>query len=466
MQHQPVLSDRQGLLMKEQQHLTVFALTKYIRRKFDADPHLQDVYVKGEISNFKQHSSGHLYFTLKDEKARILAVMFSSYNRSMKFRPENGMKILIKGDITVYESSGQYQIYVKEMQPDGIGDLFLAYEQLKERLDQEGLFSQRYKKELPKHPQTVGVITSPTGAAIRDILTTIKRRYPIANILIFPALVQGEQGAASVVKAIETANNVKEIDVLIVGRGGGSIEELWTFNEEAVARAIFTSTIPIISAVGHETDFTIADFVADMRAPTPTAAAELAVPHIEDLIEKVLTRQARLIRAMKEKVSFQQERYVRLKKSYAFRYPRRLYEQKLEQVDKVTEALVRNAKKLSVMKSDEYLQVTKRLNRQHPQELLKGSQEQHSRLTKALNRSMAEIHSKKQKEFSGVLSTLEALSPLKIMERGYSLSYTEDGHLIKKTSQVKKGDEIRVQLPDGQVNCTVRNVEESEGNGR
>lgn len=464
-QHQPALSDRQGFYMKEQRHLTVFALTKYIKRKFDADPHLQGIYVKGEISNFKQHSSGHMYFTLKDEKARILAVMFSSFSRSMKFLPENGMKVLIKGDITVYEPGGQYQIYVKEMSPEGIGDLFLAYEQLKERLEKEGLFSYQYKKELPKFPQTVGVITSPTGAAIRDIITTIKRRFPITNILIFPALVQGEQGASSVVKSIEAANRNKKIDVLIVGRGGGSIEELWNFNEEAVARAIFASEIPIISAVGHETDFTIADFVADMRAPTPTAAAELAVPHIDDLMEKVLNRQARLIRAMKEKVSSQQDRYNRLKKSYAFRYPRRLYEQKLEQVDRLTELLVRNASKLSVTKSEQHLQLTKRLERSHPEELLGISKENHFRMTKRLDRSMTGILSEKQKEFSAVIATLEALSPLRIMERGYSLAYSEDGKLIKKTSQVKKDDAIRVQLPDGQINCIVKNVEESEGNG-
>ncbi|TCN22920.1 exodeoxyribonuclease VII large subunit [Mesobacillus foraminis] len=448
--------------MKEQRHLTVHALTKYIKRKFDADPHLQDVYVKGEISNFKQHSSGHMYFTLKDEKARILAVMFTKFNRSVKFRPENGMKVLLRGEITLYEPSGQYQIYVKEMQTDGVGDLFLAFEQLKERLEKEGLFSQRYKKPLPRHPQTVGVITSPTGAAIRDIITTIKRRYPVANILIIPALVQGDQGAASIVRAIQLANKRTDIDTLIVGRGGGSIEELWSFNEEIVARAIFASAIPVISAVGHETDFTIADFVADMRAPTPTAAAELAVPHIDELMERVLNRQTRLIRAMKEKIGGQQERFMRLKKSYAFRYPRRLYEQKVEQVDRLTESLYRGARKLTGMKADDHSLLLRRLQRKHPEELRRASQESHLRQTRALNRAMAAILSEKQKEFSGIVSTLEALSPLKIMERGYSLAYAEDGSLIKKASQIKKNDSIQVRLPDGQLDCVVTNVEESE----
>ncbi|MCM3586385.1 exodeoxyribonuclease VII large subunit [Mesobacillus maritimus] len=450
--------------MKDNRHLTVFALTKYIKRKFDADPHLQGMYVKGEISNFKQHSSGHMYFTLKDEKARILAVMFSRYSRNMKFLPENGMKVLIKGDVTVYEPTGQYQIYVKEMQPDGIGDLFLAYEQLKKRLEEEGLFSKTAKKTLPPYPRTVGVITSPTGAAVRDIITTIKRRYPITNILLFPALVQGGQGATSIVKSIELANQRKEIDVLIVGRGGGSIEELWNFNEEAVARAIFASKVPIISAVGHETDFTIADFVADMRAPTPTAAAELAVPNIDDLLERVLNRQVRLVRAMKEKIGFQQQRYHRLKRSYAFRYPQRLYEQKLEQVDRVTEALRKSASKLSVTKAEDHLKLLRRLERKHPDELVKVSKENHFRLTKRLERSMGATLSEKQKEFAGMLSTLEALSPLRIMERGYSLSYNEDGKLIKTVSNVNKDDKIQVQLPDGRIHCVVSNIEESEGN--
>lgn len=285
----------------EQRYLTVNALTKYIKRKFDADPHLQDCYVKGEISNFKQHSSGHMYFTLKDDKARLLAIMFASANRSMKFKPENGMQVLVSGDLSVYEASGQYQIYIKDMKPDGVGELFLAFEQLKAKLTEEGLFSPENKLALPKYPKTVGVVTSPTGAAIRDIVSTIKRRYPIANILLLPALVQGDQAAASIAKAIKYANTTGKIDVLIIGRGGGSIEELWAFNEEVVARAIFSSKIPIISAVGHETDFTIADFVADLRAPTPTAAAELAVPHIDELIERILNRQTRMLRAMKEK---------------------------------------------------------------------------------------------------------------------------------------------------------------------
>ena len=445
----------------EKRFLTVGALTKYIKRKFDADPHLHDCLVKGEISNFKQHSSGHMYFTLKDDKARILAVMFSSANRRMKFTPENGMKVLVRGDVTVYEGSGQYQIYVHDMQPDGVGDLYLAFEQLKEKLTKEGLFAVEHKKPIPKFPATVGVVTSPTGAALRDIITTIKRRYPIAKILILPALVQGDQAAPSITDAINQANEKKHgIDVLIVGRGGGSIEELWAFNEEIVARAIYGSTIPIISAVGHETDFTIADFVADLRAPTPTGAAELAVPHIDEWIERVLTKQTRIMRAMKEKVNFQSNKLQRIEKSYAFRYPRRLYEQKLEQLDRATELLVTNSQKLLAVKMTQLEQLEKRISRNHPDEKIQKAKEEQNKKTKALYRAMSIVLSNKQAEFKSTLSTLQALSPLKIMERGYSLTYNDKGNLVKSIQQVEVKDHVKITLADGTLNCQVVEKEE------
>ena len=445
----------------EKRFLTVGALTKYIKRKFDADPHLHDCLVKGEISNFKQHSSGHMYFTLKDDKARILAVMFSSANRRMKFTPENGMKVLVRGDVTVYEGSGQYQIYVHDMQPDGVGDLYLAFEQLKEKLTKEGLFAVEHKKPIPKFPATVGVVTSPTGAALRDIITTIKRRYPIAKILILPALVQGDQAAPSITDAINQANEKKHgIDVLIVGRGGGSIEELWAFNEEIVARAIYESTIPIISAVGHETDFTIADFVADLRAPTPTGAAELAVPHIDEWIERVLTKQTRIMRAMKEKVNFQSNKLQRIEKSYAFRYPRRLYEQKLEQLDRATELLVTNSQKLLAVKMTQLEQLDKRISRNHPDEKIQKAKEEQNKQTKALYRAMSIVLSNKQAEFKSTLSTLQALSPLKIMERGYSLTYNDKGNLVKSIQHVEVKDHVKITLADGTLNCQVVEKEE------
>lgn len=450
--------------MSEKQYLTIHALTKYIKRKFDADPHLQNIYVKGEISNFKQHSSGHMYFSLKDERARILAVMFSRANHALKFIPENGMKVLVRGDITVYEQGGQYQLYVNDMQPDGVGDLFLAYEQLKEKLEKEGLFSHENKKNLPKYPRTIGVITSPTGAAIRDILTTLERRYPLGKVIIFPALVQGEQAAPSIVQAIESAHSFHQtIDLLIVGRGGGSIEDLWAFNEEIVARAIHRSEIPVISAVGHETDYTIADFVADLRAPTPTAAAELAVPHVEELIERLLVSQGRLTRAINEKLSRYRERLATIEKSYAFRYPMRLYEQQLEQVDKLTEQLIRTSKRIYTEKDEKLLQINLRLKRNEPAQLIKKNEVELTRLSNQLNKAIDDIFLHKKKDFTLLLSTLEALNPLKIMERGYSVVYSDDDEkLVKSVTGIEKSDQVHIHLSDGRLHCEVLKVEESD----
>lgn len=446
--------------MNEQRYLTITALTKYIKRKFDVDPHLQNVFVKGEISNFKQHSSGHMYFTLKDEKARILAVMFSSMNRALKFIPENGMQVIVSGEITVYEATGQYQMYIKDMKPDGVGELYFAYEQLKRKLEDEGLFSAQHKKMLPRYPATVSVITSPTGAAVRDIMTTIKRRYPIAQIVVIPALVQGDQAPKSIVKAIETANQMEKNDVIILGRGGGSIEELWAFNEEIVARAIFASQVPIISAVGHETDFTIADFVADRRAPTPTGAAEIAVPHIGELLDRVLNTQSRLTRTMREQINIQKTKLTRVQKSYAFRYPRRLYEQKLEALDRATEQLARSTNRVLVQKREEHTQLQRRLVNNHPEGLLQRSKQKHDFSNRTLVRTMNTIFLNKQKDFTRMISMLGALSPLKIMERGYSIAYQEDGKLVKSITQLKVNDSVEIHVTDGNIQCKVMNVGE------
>ncbi|MCU9613830.1 exodeoxyribonuclease VII large subunit [Caldibacillus lycopersici] len=451
--------------MSEERYLTVQALTKYIKRKFDYDPYLQDFYVKGEISNFKRHSSGHMYFTLKDEKARILAVMFAASAKKLRFEPENGMNVLLRGEITVYEPSGQYQIYVKEMQPDGIGGLYLAFEQLKEKLEKEGLFKKEYKKKLPPFPTMVGVITSPTGAAIRDIITTIKRRYPVAKIIVYPALVQGNQAGPSVVKAIQTANERNEADVLIVGRGGGSIEELWAFNEEIVARAIFESNIPIISAVGHETDTTVADFVADMRAPTPTGAAELAVPHIEDLMERVLNRKIRLLRVIKEKVNMENEKLSRLTKSYAFRYPHKMFEQKMEHLDRTMERSNRVMIKLIKDHSQQLQLLSKRLERNHPQAHFERAKTMYTNQEKRLNRLLENLLKDKQKQFVGIIQTLEALSPLKIMNRGYSIVYQDDEKLLKSVKDVAVGDKVNISLFDGKLHAQVLERRENDQNG-
>ncbi|RDI41197.1 exodeoxyribonuclease VII large subunit [Falsibacillus pallidus] len=452
--------------MSENRYLSVKALTKYIKKKFEMDPYLKDVFVKGEISNFKRHSSGHMYFTLKDDKARIMSVMFSSSAASIKFQPENGMNVLVRGDISVFESSGQYQIYVKSMEPDGIGALYLAYEQLKEKLEKEGLFLQSRKRQIPSYPRTIGVITSPTGAAVRDIITTVRRRYPIGKTLIIPALVQGEKAAASIVDAIAKANEIGGIDVLIVGRGGGSIEELWSFNEEVVARAIYHSSIPVISAVGHETDFTIADFVADLRAPTPTGAAELAVPHIEEILDRVMNQQMRLIRSMRTRVESHRKALQRLQQSYVFRNPIKLYEQKMVQLDRLTERLQREKSIYFQAFEDKVNHLTMRMERNHPQRKLEQSVERHKGLDKWLQRNMAGILEKKNQTFAKSLTALEALNPLKIMDRGYSVAYTEDRQVVKSIGQLKAGQNLKVHLKDGQLQCTVDEIKEDSYNER
>lgn len=446
-------------MTEEQQYLTVSALTKYIKRKFDADPHLQTVYVRGEISNFKLHTSGHMYFTLKDSKSRILAVMFAMNAKGMKFVPENGMKVLIQGDVSVYEASGQYQIYVKHMSPDGIGDLYLAYEQLKQKLAENGMFSDAHKKALPSFPKVVGVITSPTGAVLRDIRTTIARRFPIAKIIIYPALVQGEQAPKSISMAIATANSRKEADVLIVGRGGGSIEELWAFNEEMVAQSIYDSDIPIISAVGHETDYTIADFVADLRAPTPTAAAELAVPHIHELMGRISDRKARLNRAIQERLQFEKSRITRLEKSYAFRYPQKTYEQKVEQLDKAIERLKKNSYRLFLKKEESFVLLQKALLKNHPEAIMQMSKQGLDQQQKALKRAMELIMKDKFQSFMHLNTKLDAVSPLKIMDKGYGLIFSEE-KLIKSRKQVEIGDSISVAIKDGTLECEIREIKE------
>lgn len=445
--------------MNEIKHVTVTALTKYIKRKFDVDPHLTDIWVKGEISNFNLHSRGHMYFTLKDDKARIQAVMFAGANKSLKFKPENGMKVLLRGEISVYEQSGGYQIYVKEMQPDGIGSLYLAYEELKRNLQKEGLFDPKHKKSIPKFPSQIGVITSPTGAAIRDIISTINRRYPQAKVILIPALVQGVQAGTSIVNAINKANHLGQVDVLIVGRGGGSIEELWAFNEEIVARAIFSSAIPIISAVGHETDFTIADFVADLRAPTPTGAAELAVPHFSELLDRLLDRKNRLKRSMQEKLTSKKDRLNQFQTSYAFRYPKQLYLQKEQQLDLLVERLHKEGKRSIIHKKDSFTYLQNRLANVHPKDQVKRSKDQHSTLTKKLNREMSSVLSYKHSQFNEMIAKLNALSPLRVMDRGYSLVYHED-KLIKSVKQIEAGHRLKVELKDGQLNCQVEGIEE------
>ena len=396
----------------EERYLTVTALTKYIKYKFDHDHNLEEVLLEGEVSNFKHNSRGHFYFTLKDENAQISATMFQSFAKGVKFEPEDGMKVFVKGVVTVYEPSGTYQINVREMKSDGIGDLYLAYEKLKAELEKEGLFDPSHKMPIPRFPKTIGVITSPTGAAIRDIINTVSRRYPLASIILYPAIVQGEDAKDNVSMQIKKANVDSLCDVLIVGRGGGSIEDLWAFNERVVAKAIYDSKIPIISAVGHEIDFTIADFVADQRAATPTAAAEIATPNILVLKENIKKNIEQMTK--------------RIRQSF---YNKQLM---LTQLDKRLDS----KNPLSVL--------------HHKEELLESNIER-------LNMRMYRILDMKKHQYEMIRRSLDANNPLAIMDKGYSISSVED-KIIKDAKDIKKDDTMKTKMKNGVVISKVMEV--------
>lgn len=441
-------------------YLSITALTKYIKRKIDMDPHLSNVWLKGEISNFNHHSRGHMYLTIKDKQSRIQAVMFAGNNKRLKFTPENGMNVLIKGDISVFESFGQYQLYIQEMEPDGIGALYLAYEQLKEKLEGQGYFSVNHKKTLPKFPNHIGIITSPTGAAVRDIITTLKRRYPIAKSTVIPALVQGQMAANSIKNAIDRANESGLFDVIILGRGGGSIEDLWPFNEEVVAKAIYESHVPIISAVGHETDHTISDFVADLRAPTPTGAAEIAVPSVEELSVTVNHLNRSLTRSLKIKIDSHQQQLNRLNQSYAFRYPESLIKQKEQELDRSSQRLSDNIVRLIQYRQERYHNLNARLKQQHLQGKYDQATTEFKQLIKRQNSVMNQIYEVKKTQLVTTLEKITLLNPLEIMKRGFALPYTLNEELISSTKQVKIKDDVIIKLSDGQMTCNVLEVKE------
>ncbi|WP_173916191.1 exodeoxyribonuclease VII large subunit [Halobacillus sp. Marseille-Q1614] len=441
-------------------YLTVTALTKYIKRKLSHDPHLKEVWLRGEISNFKRHSRGHMYLTLKDDQARIQAVMFAGNNRFLKFRPENGMNVLIRGEINVYEPMGNYQLYIQDMQPDGIGALYLAFEQLKEKLEKEGLFSAERKKPIPSFPKHIGVITSPTGAAIRDILTTIKRRYPIVKVSIFPVVVQGKRAASSVSKAIDYVNRHMDCDVLIVGRGGGSIEDLWGFNEEAVARAIEHSNIPVISAVGHETDTTISDFAADVRAATPTGAAELAVPSLVEVKEQIRNFTIRLDRSMNVLQTDGRNRLNRLKRSYAFKYPEQLMKQKEQDLDRMMEQLNNRVEQVHESYTEKLNYLHNRLQQRHPASEIETNRKSVDDRTKQLQSQFESKFSAKKDQFYKQLEKLSLLNPLDTIKRGYAIPYTNDDQVVNDVHKVQPGDPLKVTVRNGTIYCDVEGIEE------
>ena len=398
--------------------LTVSQLNKYVKSILESDGKLKYIYLKGEISNLTIHYTGHIYFSLKDEnQCTIKTVMFANKANFLKFTPQSGMKVVLRGSVTLYEKTGSYQINVDEMYPDGAGALNLAYEQLKNKLQNEGLFDTSHKKPLPKFPEKIGVITSPTGAAVQDIMLILKRRYPIAQIIMCPVLVQGENAAVDLTNAVKKFNALKCADVIIIGRGGGSIEDLWAFNDEMLARAIYECEIPIVSAVGHETDFTICDFVADVRASTPSAAAELVSSvTTENMLSQTETLINKMQSAVKRRLQFEYQRYQK----------------------------TANAKALK-----------------NPDDIIKNRQIKLDVLNEKIKGIYVKKLSAEKEKFAELAAKLDALSPLKILSRGYSVT-KKDGHIINSISQVNPNDKIEVVLSDGNIKCTVTGGHENE----
>ena len=391
--------------------ITVTDLNKYIKNKIDGDEMLNNVLVKGEISNFKNHYTGHMYFTLKDENSLIKCVMFKSYTTHLSFMPKDGMKVMVLGSVAVFERDGIYQIYAKAMKEDGLGSLYTAYEELKKKLEQEGLFAELHKKKIPFMPKTIGVLTSNTGAVIRDIINVSTRRNPGVHIRLYPVPVQGPGAAEKIEEGIKFMNENKLADVLIIGRGGGSLEDLWPFNEEIVARAIYDSELPIISAVGHETDFTIADFVADLRAPTPSAAAELAVANIEDVRETLKLYNNRYKVALKKKIELMRLSYEKCMARSAYKNP------------------------------------TQKINEQYMVIDMK---------VKALQNSMMLKLKEAKTSFVKETAKLDSLSPLKTLTRGYSIvTKQESGKVIKSVDDLNSGEKVNLRLSDGQKTATI-----------
>jgi exodeoxyribonuclease VII large subunit len=418
-------------------YLSVTAITRYLKYKFDSDSHLCDIYLKGEISNFKTHSRGHFYFTLKDESSRISAVMFSSNTSKLVFTPEDGMKVLVRGKISIYEPTGNYQIYVSEMQEDGIGNLYIAYEQLKLKLEKEGLFDVTHKKALPKIPRKIGIITAPTGAAIKDILSTIKRRFPICETILFPSLVQGAEAHLNIVKQIKKAEEF-DIDLLIIGRGGGSIEDLWPFNEEDVARAIYNCKIPTISAVGHEIDYTISDFVADLRAATPTASAEIAVPNMVDLLTLIDNLKIRANKVTINKVENLKLALAKIKDSYVLNNPLHIYQVKEQLLDNLIEKI--NNIIINIIN-----------NKVHALNVLKQSYILNNP-TKLLERTQYKLNKHIEK--------LEVLNPLNTLKRGYTI-VKKDNKAVDSIKKIKINDKIEIYFNKGLITANVSNIKEN-----
>lgn len=444
-----------GHIPAEQPHVySVTEITRDVRAILEAA--FETAWIEGEISNFRQAASGHAYFILKDDKAQIKCVLFRGQRVGMKFTPEDGDQVLLLGRVTVYEARGDYQVIVEAMEPKGLGALQKAFEQLKEKLAKEGLFDESRKKSLPEVPWKIGVVTSPTGAAIRDMIHVIRRRNPKMSILLYPAKVQGEGAAEEIAKGIEELNKRKDIDVLIVGRGGGSIEDLWAFNEEVVARAIAKSEIPVVSAVGHEIDFTVADFVADLRAPTPSAAAELVVPKLNDIVADLQYLTNQMVERMEEDIEDYRERLRYLIDRRFFREPRHILETPTQRLDEMGQRLLRGLDQWVLVKRGNVTQTVHRLFQASPGKKIQTLSERQNDLMARLARRMESQIKLKKEKLGGVAKSLDALSPLNVLDRGYSITTSKKtGKAVTSGKDVKKGDNVRIRLAQGQLDATV-----------
>lgn len=438
-------------------YLSVSQLTKYISYKFDADPYLETVYLTGEISNISRNNpKGHQYFTLKDEDAQIQVVMFRHAFQRVKFQPRDGDKVLVIGRVTVYPARGNYQIIIEHMEPDGIGQLYKKYEETKERLSKEGIFNLP-KKEIPRFPRRIGVITSSSGAVIHDIILNVKNRYPIVQILLYPTVVQGESAAESIVRNIQRADRKGQLDVLIIGRGGGSFEDLFAFNEEAVVRAIAAAETPIISSVGHETDTTLSDFVADYRASTPTEAAVIATPKLSEELLNVQNTQQRLLQNIHYRLQESNKRLERVLSSYVMRQPQRLYEEYQQKTDLLTKDLqVQALKKLELKEQSFNLQVM-RLTHYNPQKKIEPLRNKAQQVNSDLQKVIIGMLNQKRQQTNHFIESLDLLSPLKILKRGYTYTTMND-EIISSVKDVKKDDELNIHIYDGELKVKVNEV--------
>lgn len=438
-------------------YLSVSLLTKYLKMKFDRDPYLERVYLTGQVSNFRKRPN-HQYFSIKDEKAVIQATIWSGVYKNLGFELEEGMKINVIGRVQLYEPSGSYSIIIEKAEPDGLGILAIQFEQLKKKLESEGLFQNHLKQSLPQFPKKIGVVTSPSGAVIRDIITTVRRRFEGVEILLYPTKVQGENATTEIARNIKRANERTDIDVLIIGRGGGSIEDLWAFNEEEVVRAIFESKIPIISSVGHETDTTLSDFVADKRAATPTAAAELATPVTKlDLLSHLQQQQNRLSKATTHQISYKQELLKKLTQSVIFRQPERIYDGYLQKLDQLNLRLKQVTHEYygENLKKSQFLQ--HRLDALSPLGKVETYREQLIQLKRLLRSSMALTYDHKVAQVEKLSDALMMLDTSRIVARGYAI-VKKDSKVIESVKTIKKEDELTLIMRDGQVEIEVKDV--------